>query len=169
MNNIIVNFWNKEKDKILWSKKPKKLLKFKSKGFLWFDDGKLNVAENCIKKNLDKNLGKKNAIHYIKENGEEYSFTYNDLSNLVFNFSLFLKKKNKSSGPIFIHSSASIEASISMLSAAKLGIKHCVIFEELEDEAISKRLELINPGIVITKTSNIKKITYFKKAQKIQI
>ena len=53
-----------------------------------------------------------------------------------------------------------------MLSSAKLGLKHCVIFEELENEAIMKRLELIKPGILITKTSDKDKILFFKKAKK---
>jgi acetyl-CoA synthetase len=161
-----IKFWNYQKNKILWSKKPKKILKKRSNGFFWFNDGKLNVAENCIKKNLDKNLGKKNAIHYIKQNGNEFSITYDELNKLVNNFSIYLKKINKNSKPIFIHSSASIESSVFMLSAAKLGIKHCVIFEELENEAISKRLNLIKPGIVITKTSDKNKIVFFKKKQK---
>ena len=53
-----------------------------------------------------------------------------------------------------------------MLSSAKLGLKHCVIFEELENEAIMKRLELIKPGILITKTSDKDKILFLKKQKK---
>ena len=166
MKSKYIKFWNIQKNKILWSKKPKEILKETKNGFKWFNDGKLNAVENCIGKNLNTKLKKKIAIHYIKENGDEFSFSYEDLNNLVNNFSNHLIKKNKKLGPVFIHSSASIEASVAMLSSAKLGLKHCVIFEELENEAIMKRLELIKPGILITKTSDKDKILFLKKAKK---
>ncbi len=166
MMNKYIKFWNIQKNKILWSKKPKEILKETKNGFRWFNDGKLNAVENCIGKNLDSKLKKKIAIHYIKENGDEFSFSYEDLNDLINNFSDHLIKKNKKLRPIFIHSSASIEASIAMLSSAKLGLKHCVIFEELENEAIMKRLDLIKPGVLITKTSDKDKIIFLKKAKK---
>ncbi len=166
MKSKYIKFWNIQKNKILWSKKPKEILKETKNGFKWFNDGKLNAVENCIGKNLNTKLKKRIAIHYIKENGDEFSFSYEDLNNLVNNFSNHLIKKNKKLRPVFIHSSASIEASVAMLSSAKLGLKHCVIFEELENEAIMKRLELIKPGILITKTSDKDKILFLKKAKK---
>ena len=64
-----------------------------------------------------------------------------------------------------IHGSASIETSISMFSCAKLGITHTVIFEELQSEAILKRIKLLKPQMIITRTK-IKKFWIFLKNSK---
>ena len=53
-----------------------------------------------------------------------------------------------------------------MLACAKLGIAHCVIFNELSHEAIKIRCSLINCKIIITSASEndiIKKIVPLKK------
>ena len=97
----------------------------------------------------------------MKENDEEFSISYNQLDIMVNNFSNFLKSQNRNK-PVFIHGSASIETSISMISSALLGTKHCVIFEELEGLAIEKRLKIIKPGVVITKSNDKKTIKLFK-------
>ena len=46
------NYWEKKTNLILWHKKPKKLIHDK----LFFDDGRVNIAYNCIKANIDKGL-----------------------------------------------------------------------------------------------------------------
>ena len=163
------NFWFNKKKLLQWYKLPKKTIISKNNHFYWFPDGKLNVAENCIKKNIDIGLGKKKAIVYIKENGEEKCTTFNDLQILITKFSSIIceainfKKKNNN---ILIHGSASLETSVAMLSSANVGICHCVIFEELENDAIIKRIELIKPNILISKTTNLTKIKLFKKLKK---
>ena len=52
-----------------------------------------------------------------------------------------------------IHSSASI-GSVCMLSCSRIGITHNVIFEDLEAEAIEKRINLFKPDIFISNTSS---------------
>ena len=109
--------------------------------------------------------------------------TYNELENLVDHFINFLlnnfSKKDLSSNIIAIHSSANLISSISMLACAKLGITHCVLFEDLSNEAIKIRLKLLKSTILITaadidsynhKIKNqkkIKKITFFQNVNKL--
>ena len=62
-----------------------------------------------------------------------------------------LRHKKISSSKVMIHTSASIESAVSMLSCAKLGIHFSVIFEDLAGEAISQRISLLKPDIFITK------------------
>lgn len=52
---------------------------------------------------------------------------------------------------MMIHSSSTIESAISMLACAKLGIHFSVVFEELEEEAILKRIKLFKPHIIFTR------------------
>ncbi len=152
----INNFWLKQSKLVEWYKKPSIAFKRKRNNFIeWFPDGKLNIFYNCITKNIKLNLGEKIAIYFVNENQEIKSFTYNDLDKKVKCFSNFilqkLKNKKISNSKIIIHSSASIEATISMLTCAKLGIHFSVIFEDLAAEAISKRISLLKPDLFISR------------------
>ena len=152
----IQNFWLKQSKLIDWHKKPSFAFKKKKNNFVeWYPDGKVNIFHNCVTKNLDLNLGNKIAIYFVNENKEIKSYTYEELDKKVSNFSFIilkiLKKQKVSKNKIIIHSSASIEATVSMLACAKLGIHFSVIFEDLAPEAISKRIALLKPNIFITR------------------
>ena len=117
----IHNFWLKQSNLIEWFKKPSIAYKTKNNNFVeWFPDGKLNIFHNCITKNLKAGLKNKIAIYTVNEKKEIESFTYKQLDEKINIFSNIILKKFKtkkvSSGKIIIHSSASIEASVSMLS-----------------------------------------------------
>ena len=185
MKNVSVkkleNFWEKKSELIDWIKKPKKII---NKSF-FYEDGVLNASYNCLKKNINEGLGNKMAIVYVDKNGVFLKLTYKELENLVDHFINYLlnnfSKKELSSNIIAIHSSANIISSVSMLACAKLGITHCVLFEDLSKEAIEIRLKLLKSKILITaadlesynlKISNqkkIKKITFFNKKNKFNI
>ena len=152
----IHNFWLKQSKLIDWHKKPTIAFKKKNNNFVeWYPDGEVNIFHNCITKNLKLNLGKKIAIYFVNENKEIQNFTYEELEKKVNNFSHIILKNTKtkkvSNTKVIIHSSASIEATIAMLSCAKLGIHFSVIFEDLAPEAISKRIALLKPNIFITR------------------
>ena len=93
--------------------------------------------------------------HAIDKTGKINSISYAELLKAVINFSFFLKSKikNKKIKKIMIHSSASIESSISILACCRLGIIHNVIFEDLEGIAIEKRIQIFKPDVLISKTS----------------
>ena len=168
----IQNFWLKQSKLIHWHKRPSFAFKKKNNNFVeWYPDGKVNIFHNCVTKNLELNLGKKIAIYFVNENKEIKSYTYKELDenvNIFSNKILYILKNQKiSKSKIIIHSSASIEATISMLACAKLGIHFSVIFEDLAPEAISKRIALLKPNIFITRY-NKKKFNeqIFKKIKK---
>ena len=180
-NNLVKkleNFWKLKLNLIHWVKKPKKIIDKKS----FYSDGVLNATYNCLQKNINEGLGNKIAIVYVDKNGLFQELTYCELENLVDHFINYLlnnfTKKELLSNIIAIHSSANIISSISMLACAKLGITHCVLFEDLSKEAIQIRLKLLKSKIIITavdietydlkiKTQKkIKKITFFKKSNK---
>ena len=173
-------FWKKKSELIHWICKPKKII---DKNF-FYSDGILNASYNCLKKNIKNGFGKKIAIVYVDKNGLFLELTYIELENLVDHFINYLlnnfSKKELSSNIIAIHSSANLISSISMLACAKLGITHCVLFEDLSKEAIKIRLKLLKSTILITaadkatynlKIKNqkkIKKITFFQKNSKLK-
>lgn len=157
-NFELVNFWKKKSNIIDWFNKPKKILHNKNDKFQFYDDGTTNIAYNCIKKNINEKKGNKTAIIFIDENNKKQIITYNELENLVDSFINYLlsnfKKSDLIKNPIAIHSSANLCSAISMLACAKLGITHCVIFNELSSEAIKIRCKIINCKILITSANN---------------
>ena len=176
MNSNQLKFWKKKSSIIYWKKKPKKILIYKNRKNLFFDDGKTNLAYNCIKKNIDEGKGQKLAIIIFKENKEKLHITYNQLENLVNHFIDYLlnnfKKNELFKSPIAIHSSANLCSTISMLACAKLGITHCVLFNDLSKEAIEIRCKLIKCKILITASDDkdfTSKIKQIKKKLRIKV
>ena len=169
------NYWKNQSKIVHWFKEPKKILINKKNTNLFFNDGTINIAYNCIKNNIEQGNGHKTAIIFVDENSHKQSISYVELENLVDAFIKYLLqnfKKKDFEGPIAIHSSANLCSAISMLACTKLGITHCVIFNELSHEAIKIRCGLINCKIIITSASEsdiIKKIAPLKKKLKIKI
>lgn len=172
----LINFWEKQSKIIHWFKSPKRILINKTNNSLFYNDGTTNIAYNCVKKNINEGRGNKVAIIFIDEDNNKKNITYIELENLIDSFIKYLlsnfKKSDLTKNPIAIHSSANLCSAISMLACAKLGITHCVIFDELSYEAIKIRCELIKCKIIITAASNhdiIKKINPIKKNLKLKI
>ena len=73
---------------------------------------------------------------------------------------LYFKNKYKiNSKKILIHASASFESVISMFSCTRLGICHSVVFQDLQRNAMTTRIKLFKPDLIITRDDdkNIKK------------
>jgi len=165
MDYGLKNFWLEEAKIVNWNKKPKKaLIKKKDHYPEWFSDGKINIYDNCILNNIKNGLSNKIALRAVNSKKEIKEYTYKEIDVLVNNFCSFIlqyfKKKKIFNKKIMIHSSASIYSAISMLSCAKLGIHFSVIFEDLELNAINKRIKLFKPDIFISKWN---KNFFFKK------
>jgi acetyl-CoA synthetase len=149
------NFWKKKINTIYWKKKPVIIFKKKKKSFSWYEDGVLNVSYNCLDINIKKGFGYKTAIHFVDSECLIKSITYSDLLLNVKKFCHIIESYNIDKKKfIAIHASASIESAIAMLACARLAIPHVVFFEDLHIEAIKKRLELINPSIIISRVDN---------------
>ena len=161
-----LKFWDNQKNLINWHKKPKKIILKKGKHYKWFPDGQLNISYNCIDLNLKKGLGEKPAIIYIDSKWEEKIITFNKLNHLVINFTEKIKTQSKKIKQIMIHGSASIETAVSMLACARLAITHTVIFDELHQNAILKRIKLLKPEVIITRTTDKNILNFFIKNSK---
>ena len=183
----IEKFWLKQSNLLEWYQKPSFAFKKKKHNYVdWYSDGKINIFDNCVSKNIKLGLGKKIAIYCINKKKQITSYTYDEINEKVNQFSNIilnqLKKKTVSSSKIMIHASASLESSISMLSCAKLGIHFSVIFEDLADEAILKRISLFKPDVFFTNSKreifkkfkiikfiHFNEIKYLKKSKPIHV
>ena len=168
-------FWLTKSQDLIWEKKPKKVLLTKKKNhFFWFPDGKLNIYKNLIEKNL---FGKHNKKFLITVNNfsEVKNFNYLEIDKLVNHCIFLIKNKNKNKIPkkILIHSSASIESAVCMLACCKMGIFFSVVFEDLQTNAILKRINIFKPEIIISRSDkmilSLKKKLKYKKFLKLSL
>ncbi len=158
INNNQINYWRKISNIVAWNKIPKKIFEKKKNIIRWYGDGKLNIYFNCIKKNIENGFSDKKAIIYINSKLEIKSLTYFELHQESNKFVTYLKKKikfkNLTKIKVMIHASACLETAVTRLSCAREGMQFSVIFEELEIEAISKRILLFAPDLFITKKND---------------
>jgi acetyl-CoA synthetase len=149
------DFWLKNSELVKWYKRPNKAVIKKNNKFIWYPDAKLNVYYNCITANIESGLNKKIALYVVNNKKQVKTYTY---ENLDYKISIFLNwlefnRVNTSSTKTkaMIHTSSSLESAVSMLGFAKIGFHFSVIFEDLEDEAIIKRVLLFKPKVFITR------------------
>ena len=154
------------KSKILnWDVQPTIAIKKKTNNKnIWFPDGKLNVAKNCLHHALSNSTSNKIALITISKNKEIEKYTYKKLFNIVRNFTSYLSKssREKKIKNILIHSSASIESAVTMLASANVGIHFSVVFEDLPEKALDIRIKLIKPDLIITRSAE--KCNFFLKS-----
>lgn len=157
------NNWLKYKNLIKWNKIPI-IEKQKTKNkYSWFPDGKLNIAYNCIKKNVETNPNKI-ALCLVNPNYKVNNLTYLELLSLVEKFSYFLKKKlKKNKNSIIFLGSATLESAVTMLACSQLGVRFSIVFDDLDIAAIEQRAKLIKCDLFITNKITLK----FEKLQKI--
>ncbi len=161
---ILKRYWLNNANKYLaWDKRPKTSLTKNNNYLNWFPDGKINLYENCILKNLKK-FPKKIAIIALDKDKNIKKYNFQQINNLVLEFErkffFNLKKKQR----VVVHASSSIESAISMLACIKNGFHFCVIFEELENISIKKRIKIFKPSLIFTYYPN-----RFKNKKKIRI
>ena len=96
----IESYWKQKSNNLIWGKKPKNILKKIKNRNYWFDDGKLNIAENCLLNKSNKNKDK-TALIFISNSKKIKKISYSQLTNKVQEFSLLIesleikeKKKN---------------------------------------------------------------------------
>ena len=142
-------FWGKlARQNIDWIKDFKTICSGEAPFYKWFEEGKLNVSENCLDRYINKN---KLAIIHISEDNKKKSISYDDLYYLVNNFSYALKQQGLIKGDrVIIYMPTTPEAIIAMLSCARLGLIHSVVFAGFSSESLQNRINDCKAKIIIT-------------------
>jgi acetyl-CoA synthetase len=117
----------------------------------WFEDGKLNVAENCLDRHLKNGRANKAAIIFEGEPGDVRTLTYRQLHFEVCRVANALTALGLKTGDrVAIYLPMVPEAAIAMLACARLGVIHTVIFGGFSSEAIKDRVNDCKARVVIT-------------------
>ena len=154
-------FWEHHGKRIDWIKPYTKVsdISYKKEDLhiKWYEDGTLNASFNCLDRHL-KTKGNSTAIIWEGDDpSESKHITYNELYEDVCKFSNVLKKAGAKKGDrITIYMPMIPEATIAMLSCARIGAIHSVVFGGFSPEALAGRIEDCNSSIIITADEGIR-------------
>ncbi|MFT4718322.1 MAG: acetyl-CoA synthetase [Rickettsiales bacterium] len=147
-------FWASIAKNFSWIKKWNKVYDFDlSQGKIeWFKGAKLNISSNC----LDRHLAKKSKdVALIWEPNDpkdkNITLTYEGLFNKVCQFSNLLKNNGVKKGDVVsVYMPMIPEALIAMLSCARVGAVHSVVFAGFSAESLANRIKNSNSKFLIT-------------------
>jgi len=151
-------FWAQIAGELAWFRPWDSVMEWKLPNAKWFLGGKLNVAYNCLDRQIEKCLGDKTAILWEGEpeadsgkGGEIRRISYNDLLKQVCRFANGLKKLGIGKGTrVTIYMPMVPEAVVAMLACARLGAPHSVIFGGFSSQAIADRVTDADSHFIIT-------------------
>ena len=117
----------------------------------WFEDGKINIAYNCIDRHLEIHADKTALIWEGDDPDESSELSYADLHKNVCRFGNILKNLGASKGSrVCIYMPMIPEAAFAMLACARIGAIHSVVFGGFSPESLKDRILDANCTIVIT-------------------
>lgn len=144
-------FWAEESYKIDWFHPWNQVLDWHPPYAQWFLGGKLNACYNCIDRHMNTEVRNKTALIWEGEEGDNRSLTYADLYYEINRFSNVLKSMGVSKGDVVaIYLPMIPEAVVAMLSCARIGAIHNVIFSGYSAEAVKDRVVDSEAKIIIT-------------------
>ena len=147
-------FWAEQAESLAWFTKWTKVLEWTEPFSKWFVGGTLNACYNCIDRHLDGPRRNKAAIIFEGEPGDSRVLRYQDLHREVCKFANALKTLDIKPGDrVTIYMPMIPEAVIAMLSCARIGATHSVIFGGFSDTAVADRNNDAKARLVITADS----------------
>ncbi len=147
-------FWDEIARHFSWKEKYTSVLNwnFETAKTTWFENGKLNITENCLDRWAKE---KPNAIAIIWESNfvdeESKKITYKELLEKVNQFCHVLKNNGAKKGDrICIYMPMIPELTIAVLACARIGTIHSVVFAGFSSQSISDRINDAQCNIIIT-------------------
>jgi len=134
----------------------------------WFEDGTLNVAQNCIDRHLESRGDKVAIIWEGEDSTQDEKITYWQLHERVCKFANVLKAQGVKKGDrVTIYLPMIPEAAYAMLACARIGAIHSVVFGGFSPDSLAGRIDDADSRFIITadeglrggKTVSLKKNT----------
>ncbi|CAO5681640.1 MAG: Acetyl-coenzyme A synthetase [Holosporales bacterium] len=145
-------FWLNQAKRLNWKTFPTKAGDssfYSPVSIKWYEDGTLNVCENCVDRHKNK---QKDAIIWVSDDGETLKrISYQDLYLEVNAMAYTLQKLGVKKGdPVIIYMPQIPEAAYAMLACARLGAIHSVVFGGFSPESLRSRIEDSKARFLIT-------------------
>jgi acetyl-CoA synthetase len=149
-------FWEEQaRDRLLWQKEFTKVKNVSYShpdvSIKWFEDGVLNVSENCVDRHLEKKSEEVAILWEGDEQGVSKKITYRELYENVCRFGNVLKDRGIKKGDrVILYMPMVPEAAYAMLACARVGAIHSVVFAGFSPEALASRIIDCGAKAVIT-------------------
>ncbi len=151
-------FWAKQAQCLHWFRTWERVLEWNPPYAKWFVGGKLNACYNCLDRHMQSAIRDKAALIWEGERGEERTLTYAQLYQEVNQFSNVLKSLGIQKGDkVVIYLPLIPEAAVAMLSCARIGAVHTVVFGGFSAEALKDRILDAEAKLVITADGGFRK------------
>jgi acetyl-CoA synthetase len=154
-------FWlERAKEFVEWFEEPTESLAWDPPHCTWFADGRLNVAHNCLDKQVQRGLGSKVAYHCVPEPPDEphRAITFAELKDEVCRLANALRRLGVRKGDrVGIYMGMIPELPIAMLACARLGAPHVVVFGGFSPESLGERLSSTGASVLITQDEGWRK------------
>jgi acetyl-CoA synthetase len=117
----------------------------------WFEDGALNVAQNCLDRHLETR-GEKTAIIWEGDDpAESRRLNYRQLHEAVCRLANALKTRGVRKGDrVTIYMPMIPEAAVALLACSRIGAVHSVVFGGFSPESLSDRIKDCQSRVIIT-------------------
>ena len=149
-------FWGKHAQRLHWIEP---FTKVKDTSFAdgvsikWFEDGKLNVAANCLDRHLTGDRAHHTAIIWEPDDPEDKAryITYREVFEETCRMANALKVMGAKKGDrITIYMPMIPEAAYAMLACARIGAIHSVVFGGFSPDSLANRIQDCDSNIVVT-------------------
>jgi len=146
-------FWARHAQEHLKWRKPftKVLDESNAPFYTWFEDGELNVSENCLDVHLENGNADKTAIIFEADDGKVEKATYRQLHARVCRIANGFKALSYTKADrAIIYLPMSIEAIATMQACARLGITHSVVFGGFSAKSLHQRVVDVGATLLVT-------------------
>jgi len=134
-------FWAGFAKELDWMQPWSKVLDWNPPDAKWFVDGKINVSANCLDRHAKSWRRNKAAFIWEGEPGDRRTLTYFDLYRQVCQFANVLKRLGVKKGDrVALYMPLIPELAIAMLSCARIGAVHSVVFGGFSAESLRDRI-----------------------------
>ncbi|KAN0039747.1 hypothetical protein ACTA71_006983 [Dictyostelium dimigraforme] len=158
-NNKPDDFWDEVAKKYVhWDKMYDRVYSGDEMNPNWFNGGKLNTCFNVLDIHAFNPLKKDQValIYECKYLNKTIELTYYQLYEKVCEFSRVLLNLNISRDDnVLIYMASTLEPLIAMLSCARIGATHCVIYDNYSQTTLIDRIQTIEPKIILTSNFSI--------------
>ncbi len=146
-------FWRKmAESELVWRKPFTKVLDESDAPFYtWFEDGELNVSENCLDVHLNNGNADKIAIIFESDDGSVQTVTYGELHARVCRIANGIRALGYGMGDrAILYMPMSVEAIATMQACARLGLVHSVVFGGFSARSLHQRIVDVGARLVLT-------------------
>ena len=123
----------------------------------WFEDGVINVSENCIDRHLQDKAEQTAIIWEGDDPQQSLQISYQQLHDEVCQFANTLKSLGVKKGDrVTLYMPMIPEAAYAMLACARIGAIHSVVFGGFSAEALAGRIDDCDSHFIVTADEGIR-------------